>query len=92
MQRLGTKLIRGMSFAIAHDEAPDSPEIERVIFEKVRSLVRVCEEGDVIYVHENCQNYGGLSYQHTLKLIEAVSPRTLSLHLTPATRWAQITV
>ena len=79
MQRLGTKLIRGMSFAIARDEPPDSPELEKVVFEKVRSLVRVCEEGDVIYVHENCQNYGGLSYQHTLKLIEAVDSPNFKL-------------
>jgi sugar phosphate isomerase/epimerase len=79
MQRLGTKLIRGMSFAIARAETPDSPELERMIFEKVRSLVRVCEEGDVIYVHENCQNYGGLSFQHTLKLIEAVDSPNFKL-------------
>jgi len=79
MQRLGTKLIRGMSFAIARDETPDSPELERMIFEKVRSLVRVCEQGGVIYVHENCQNYGGLSYQHTLKLIEAVDSPNFKL-------------
>jgi len=79
MQRLGTKLIRGMSFAIARDEAPDTPELERIIFEKVRSLVRVCEEGGVIYLHENCQNYGGLSYQHTLKLVDAVNSPNFKL-------------
>jgi len=75
MHRLGTKYIRGMSFAIARNEPPDSPELEEMIFKKVRALVRVCEEGEVIFVHENCQNYGGLSYLHTLKLLDhIVSP------------------
>lgn len=72
MHHLGTKFLRGMSFAIVRDEQPDSPALEALIFAKVRSLVHECEEGGVIYVHENCQNYGGLSYLHTLKLIEQV--------------------
>ena len=62
MQRLGTKMIRGMSFAVVKDGEPDSPALEKIIFEKVRRLVRLCEEGGVTYVHENCANYGGLSY------------------------------
>ena len=72
MKRLGSRIIRGMSFGIVRDAQPDSPELEKKIFEKMRALVRVCEENDVIYVHENCMNYGGLSYEHTLKLLEAV--------------------
>jgi sugar phosphate isomerase/epimerase len=72
MQRLGTKMMRGMSFAVAKDEVPDNSDLEKVIFEKMRHLVRLCEEGGVTYLHENCQNYGGMSYLHTLKLLEAV--------------------
>jgi sugar phosphate isomerase/epimerase len=72
MHRLGTRLIRGMSFAIARDTPPDDPELEKIIFNKLRLLVRICEEGDVMYVHENCQNYGGLSYQHTLRMLDQV--------------------
>ncbi|GAP06760.1 sugar phosphate isomerase [Anaerolinea thermolimosa] len=72
MHRLGTKLIRGMSFMVARDEPPDNPDLEKLIFAKVKHLVRMCEDGGVIYLHENCANYGGLSYQHTLKLLEAI--------------------
>ena len=79
MQRLGTKYIRGMSFAVTKDEAPDQPELEKVIFEKVRRLVRLCEEGGVVYLHENCANYGGLSHLHTLKLLENVPSPNLRL-------------
>jgi sugar phosphate isomerase/epimerase len=79
MQRLGTRLIRGMSFAIVKDGDPDSADLEQVIFQKMRSLVKICEDGGVTYVHENCQNYGGLSYQHTLRLIEKIDSPNFKL-------------
>ena len=73
MHRLGTRLIRGMSFAIARDSHPDDPDLENMIFSKLQILVRICEEGGVTYVHENCQNYGGLSHLHTLKMLDRVN-------------------
>jgi sugar phosphate isomerase/epimerase len=79
MKKLGTRMIRGMSFAIARDTAPDSPEVEREVFRKVSALVRMCEEGGVLYLHENCMNYGGLSFAHTLKLIDAVRSPNFAL-------------
>jgi sugar phosphate isomerase/epimerase len=72
MAKLGVKMIRGMSFKVPADAVPDSPELEAVIFRKVRELVKLCEEAGVIYGHENCMNYGGMSYIHTLRLIESV--------------------
>jgi sugar phosphate isomerase/epimerase len=79
MQRLGTKMIRGMSFTVVKDEEPDSPELEQLIFDKVSHLVRMCEEAGVIYVHENCMNYGGQSHEHTLKLLESIPSPSLKL-------------
>jgi sugar phosphate isomerase/epimerase len=79
MECLGTKLIRGMSFAVVQDEAPDSQELERIIFDKVRRLVRICEEAGILYLHENCMNYGGLSHEHTLRLLENVRSPNLKL-------------
>lgn len=72
MQRLGTHVIRGMSFMIAKGEPPDSPELEKTIIEKLRFLVKLCEDAGLIYGHENCSNYGGLSYQHTLRLLDHI--------------------
>ena len=72
MKKLGIPIIRGMSFLTPEDEAPDSPELEKIIFAKVKELVKICEDNGIIYGHENCMNYGGLSYLHTLKLIDAV--------------------
>jgi len=79
MQHLNTKLIRGMSFAIVKDEQPDSPELEKMIIEKLRAFVRVCEENGVTYLHENCSNFGGLSHQHTLKLLDGVNSPNFKL-------------
>jgi sugar phosphate isomerase/epimerase len=68
-----------MSFAVVRDEEPDSPELEAIIFDKVRHLVRMCEEAGILYLHENCMNYGGMSYQHTLRLLDNVRSPNLKL-------------
>ncbi|MDD5598577.1 MAG: sugar phosphate isomerase/epimerase [Victivallaceae bacterium] len=73
MQRLGIKIVRGMSFKILENERFDSPELEKIIFKKVNILVKICEDAGIIYGHENCMNYGGQSHIHTLRLIENVS-------------------
>lgn len=72
METLGCKMIRGMSFAQQKQREPFDPEVEAQVFPKVDYLVKMCENAGVIYGHENCMNYGGQSYQHTLKLIEKI--------------------
>ncbi len=72
MHRLGTRMIRGMSFAMQKAEPADNPELERTIFEKLNYLVKLCEDNDILYLHENCANYGGQSYLHTLRLIDNI--------------------
>ncbi|MBQ9788772.1 MAG: sugar phosphate isomerase/epimerase [Lentisphaeria bacterium] len=79
MQKLGIKMLRGMSFATPTDEEPDSPELEKIIFAKVNELVKICEDAGIIYGHENCMNYGGLSFKHTLKLLENIKSPNLKL-------------
>jgi sugar phosphate isomerase/epimerase len=73
MQRLGATMLRGMSFAVAKDESPDNPALEKIIFTKVKYLVGMCADAGLFYLHENCMNYGGMSHQHTLKLLEQVN-------------------
>ncbi len=72
MQRLGTRYLRGMSFGIVRDAQPDSPEIEKVVIRKLKQFVSLCEEAGVYYLHENCMNFGGLSHEHTLRLVDAI--------------------
>ncbi len=79
MQKLGIKMVRGMSFLHPDDEVPDSPELEEIIFRKVGELVKICADNGIIYGHENCMNYGGMSYKHTLKLLGKVNNPALKL-------------
>ena len=80
MQKLNCKIIRGMSFLGAY-ERPTAfdPEVEAWVFPRVCELVKMCADAGVMYGHENCRNYGGMSYKHTLKLIEAVNNPNFTL-------------
>lgn len=68
MQKLGTKLIRIMSYAVRKEE--DQMEKER--FRRLREICRMFSDAGLTAVHENCMNYGGMGWQFTLKLIENV--------------------
>jgi sugar phosphate isomerase/epimerase len=68
MQRLGTKLVRIMSFKPGDDEDRIPPEV----FERVREVTRMFLDAGLQPVHENCMNYGGMSAQHALELLEQV--------------------
>lgn len=68
MQRLGTRLVRIMSFKPGDDEA----EIPAVVFERVREVTRRFLDAGITPVHENCMNYGGMSARHALQLLDQV--------------------
>ncbi len=72
MQKLGIKMLRGMSFKVDPKDRVDSPEAEKFIFEKVNELVSICADNGIIYGHENCMNYGGQSWFHACKLLDHV--------------------
>ncbi|OQA85987.1 MAG: Xylose isomerase-like TIM barrel [Lentisphaerae bacterium ADurb.Bin242] len=79
MQKLGIKLLRGMSFKLTGDEPFDSPELEKIIFRKVNELVKICADAGVLYGHENCMNYGGQSHVHTLRLLDNIQSDNFKL-------------
>jgi len=68
MKRLGTKYVRIMSFKPGDDEYKTPPEV----FKRMKEVTqRFLDEG-ITPVHENCMNYGGMSWQHTLELVDKV--------------------
>lgn len=79
MQRLGTKMLRGMSFAIEKERAPDDIEVEKNVIEKLKKLTGICADAGIDYMHENCMNFGGQSPQHSLKLVEGVDMSNFKL-------------
>jgi len=72
MAKLNCKMIRGMSFRAEWERPAFDPEIEAWIFPRLERLVKMCADAGVLYLHENCNNYGGMSWKHTLKLVEKI--------------------
>ena len=69
MQRLGTRLIRIMSYG-QKPWGENQEEEER--FRRLREIVKRFSDAGLQAVHENCMNWGGFSAEHTLRLIDAV--------------------
>jgi len=69
MQRLGTKIIRVMSYA-QKPWGEDQQEAER--FRRLREIVARFADAGLTAAHENCMNWGGFSAAHTLRLVEEV--------------------
>jgi len=71
MKRLGTKLIRIMSYPMIKGRGPeDQMEAER--FRRLREVQKLFSAEGLQPVHENCMNYGGMGWKYTLRLLENV--------------------
>ena len=74
MTILGTKLVRIMSYKVLLDPQgralPDQREGER--FRRLREICRRFTDAGITPVHENCSTYGGMSAEHSLRLVENV--------------------
>jgi sugar phosphate isomerase/epimerase len=68
MPRLGSKLIRIMSYPIL----PGKDQMEAERFRRLREIQKILSDAGITVVHENCGNYGGMSWSHSLKLLENV--------------------
>jgi sugar phosphate isomerase/epimerase len=66
MARLGTKFVRVMSFKPGDDES----RIPDEVFRRVKEVTNRFLDAGLQPVHENCMNYGGMSWKHTLELLD----------------------
>ena len=66
MQRLGTKYVRIMSFKPGDEEY----RIPAEVFRRVKDVTHMFLDAGLQPVHENCMNYGGMSWQHALELVD----------------------
>ena len=68
MKKLGAKYVRVMSYKVVEG-------VELMAEERIKRLQLILDaftaEG-ITVVHENCMNYGGMSWQNTLELIDAL--------------------
>ena len=79
MKELGIPMIRIMSFAVPDAMKGRSWDFEDEVVKRVKRIVEIAEEAGILCLHENCMNWGGLSYEHTLKLLERVDSPQLKL-------------
>jgi sugar phosphate isomerase/epimerase len=79
MQRLGTKFIRIMSFALPHAIPLADKRSEKEAIARIREIVKIAEGGGVICLHENCTGWAGQSWEHTLRLLDAIQSPSLKL-------------
>jgi sugar phosphate isomerase/epimerase len=66
MQRLGAKYVRIMSFKPGEEEY----RIPAQAFSRVKDVTNRFLDAGLQPVHENCMNYGGMSWQHGLELLD----------------------
>jgi sugar phosphate isomerase/epimerase len=71
MARLGTKMIRIMSYGILRDR-PAGDQLAQERFRRLREIKKMFDGAGITPVHENCMNYGGMGWKYTLELIENV--------------------
>ncbi|HWD19514.1 MAG TPA: TIM barrel protein [Verrucomicrobiae bacterium] len=67
MQRLNTRLVRIMSFKPGDTE----DDIPQEVFRRVGEITRMFLDAGLQPVHENCMNYGGMSWRHAERLLAA---------------------
>ena len=66
MTRLGTKYVRIMSFKPGGEDY----RIPAEVFRRVKEVTSRFLDAGLQPVHENCMNYGGMSWQHALDLLD----------------------
>jgi sugar phosphate isomerase/epimerase len=66
MKRVGARFVRIMSFKPGEEEF----KIPVEVFRRVRDVTNMFLDAGLQPVHENCMNYGGMSWQHTLELLD----------------------
>ncbi len=71
MQRLGTKMIRIMSYPPFPDRSMDD-QMQDERFRRLNILTKMFLDAGLEPLHENCMNYGGQGWQYTLKMLDAV--------------------
>ena len=69
MHRLNVKLVRIMSYA----RCPGSEQYAEKRFRRLKVICDKFLDAGITPLHENCMNYGGMSWMHTLELINNIS-------------------
>ncbi len=74
MQRLGTNIVRVMSYAVRKDadgkDLDDQMEVERI--KRMREIKKRFDDAGITMVHENCMNWAGMGPSYVKRINEEV--------------------
>jgi sugar phosphate isomerase/epimerase len=59
MQRLGSEMVRMMSFGVLRDRGPEDQMFDERV-KRLNEIVPMFTDAGILPVHENCMNYGGM--------------------------------
>lgn len=79
MQKLGIKMVRMMSFALPKELREKQNDYFDEVIKRLKVIVKMAEDGGVICVHENCMNWGSLSYENTLRIFDKIKSKNFKL-------------
>lgn len=70
MDRLGSKIVRVMSYAILKDSAGEvaAEQFAAERFKRMREIKQRFDDAGITTVHENCMNYGGMGPGYAMEL------------------------
>ena len=71
MKRLGTKMIRIMSWKVLEGRPPEDQMREKR-WERLRTIVGMFLDAGLQPLHENCMNYAGRGWSYTLDMLDNV--------------------
>ncbi len=79
LQQLHIPMVRIMSFAIPEELRPNAMEYFAEVIKRLKVLVKMAEDAGITLVHENCDNWGSLSYENILRILDAIPSPNLRL-------------
>lgn len=79
MHRVGTKIVRIMSYPNKKEDPLSEADWKQEVFRRLSELAKIAADGGVILGHENCNGYGGMGSSQSLEMLEAVNNDALKL-------------
>jgi len=79
MKKAETNLIRVMSYRPPEGADPHDDRVAREVIRRLATITRRAEEEGIVCIHENCETWGGQSYEHTLRLVESLDSPSFRL-------------
>lgn len=79
MQKMGTELIRVMSYPNDPNNPVDEATWRKEAIARMKTLAKIAEDGGIILAHENCSGWGGLSADNSNILLGEVNSPALKV-------------